>query len=355
MSIELSISFKGQVTTVAVPHDMTYGGLQEMIEEESSVPTDNQKLFAPKVGMIKVDKLPNKLDTLVADVFPEAARNKIMLMGTPIEQLKELKETEIERAQEAAKFRQRARRARRLGSSKISPKSGPRIHTLDSLNSQPVASSSSGSGPSSQYTFHKLVPLPFLPNPEKSLEFMERLRDDRGIQAIMKKYKWSVPILTELDPASNTTHDQRLLGLNRNKGQIIELRLRTDSYDGWCNYKEMRNVLCHELTHNVHGDHDSDFWALCRKLEKEVVLLDPFGSKGKAVTEQEFYDGPGLTGGDDEHDHCDEGGWFGSERRLGILTESTNGSSSGNKATEGMRAVLRRAAEERQKREKGGK
>lgn len=360
MPIELSISFKGHPTVVFVPDDITLGGLQKMIEAESSVPMENQKLFAPKVGLVKPNSLANKLDTLVVDIFPEAARMKIMLMGTPVEQLREFQETEIEKAQEAAKFTQRARRARRLGSSKIPSKSVARVATLDSLQARPVASSLS----SSPYTFHKLVPLPFLPNPEKSLEFMERLRDDRGIQAIMNKYKWSVPILTELDPASNTTHESRLLGLNRNKGQIIELRLRTDAYDGWCNYKEVRTVLCHELSHNVHGDHDDKFWALFRKLSKDVVHLDPFGSKGKSVTDQEIYDGPGL-GGSQEEVLYDEGGWFGSVRRLGTLSDGGSNTAStstgtaavggGSNETEDMRAILRRAAEERQQREKKGK
>lgn len=346
---------------VSVPDDMTFSGLQAMIEKESSVPVENQKLLAPKIGMVKVSNLPNKEDTLVVDVFPEAARKKIMLMGTPVDQIIELQETEVEKAQEAAKFKQRARRARRLGLSKVPAKTGSRIMTLDSLQGSSVASSSSSSpsSPSSPFTFHKLVPLPFLPNPEKSLEFMERLRDDRGIQAIMNKYKWSVPILTELDPASNTTRESRLLGLNRNRGQIIELRLRTDAYDGWCNYKEVRKVLCHELTHNVHGDHNEDFWALCRKLEKEVVLLDPFGSRGNAVTDQEFYDGPGLSGPPDEEEVYDEGGWFGSVRRLGTLEDGTAGTAGPSSAVpseaDEMRAILRRAAEERQKREKGGK
>lgn len=370
MTVELTITFKGQPTVISVSSDITLGMLQEMIEEKSSVPLDNQKLFAPKVGMVKANLLPHKLDTLVTDVFPTPqARKKIMLMGTPIQQLRELQETEIEKAQEAAKFKQRARRARWLGSSKIPSKSssGSRVATLDSLRAseQVASSSSSTANPTSPFTFQKLIPLPFLPNPEKSLQFMERLRDDRGIQAIMKKYKWTVPVMTELDPASNTTHQSRLLGLNRNKGQVIELRLRTDAYDGWCNYKEVRNVLCHELSHNVHQNHDADFWALTRKLEKEVVMLDPFGSKGKAVTNQEFYDGPGLRAQGEEEETgetYDEGGWFGSVRRLGTLSESggnvdgagvgSGSTSSGGKDAEEMRAILRRAAEDRQKRGK---
>ena len=57
-------------------------------------------------------------------------------------------------------------------------------------------------------------------------------------------------------------HEQpHLLGLNVNAGQAIKLRLRTDRYDGFRTYKEVRRVLCHELTHNVWGDHDNNVGA----------------------------------------------------------------------------------------------
>lgn len=50
-----------------------------------------------------------------------------------------------------------------------------------------------------------------------------------------------------MDPLSNTqsSHEgtTRLLGLNRNRGEVIELRLRTDAYDGYRDYKTIRNTL----------------------------------------------------------------------------------------------------------------
>jgi len=42
-----------------------------------------------------------------------------------------------------------------------------------------------------------------------------------------------------------------ILGYNRNKGQEISLRLRTDDYAGFRKYLAIRNTLVHELTHNV--------------------------------------------------------------------------------------------------------
>lgn len=94
----------------------------------------------------------------------------------------------------------------------------------------------------SEYTFHDIQPLPYLPNPEKSKRFLQRLADDPGIRASMRKHQFSVGLLTEMDPSQHTSQDigggvSRTLGLNRNRGEVIELRLRTDRYDGYRDYK----------------------------------------------------------------------------------------------------------------------
>lgn len=70
----------------------------------------------------------------------------------------------------------------------------------------------------------------------------------------MQTHKFAVGVLTELAPHEHPG----LLGLNENAGQAIKLRLRTDKYDGFRLYSEVRRVLCHELTHNVWSDHDEN-------------------------------------------------------------------------------------------------
>jgi hypothetical protein len=155
-------------------------------------------------------------------------------------------------------------------------------------------------------------------------DLLDRLVHDRGIIAIMKKYKWSVGALVEMDPAEHTYVDHKTLGLNRNKGEVIELRIRTDEYAGFRQYRctplpsfksvwlmiAIRNVLCHELTHNVHGEHDSSFWSLCKKLEKEVISLDVFSSQSAhALSNEEIYEGV--------EEHVDGGGWEGGTYTLG--------------------------------------
>lgn len=57
---------------------------------------------------------------------------------------------------------------------------------------------------------------------------LERLAADQAILAIMSQHRWTVGELTELHPHTDPT----LLGLNRNAGQSIALRLLTDRLDG---------------------------------------------------------------------------------------------------------------------------
>ncbi|KAI1132212.1 WLM domain-containing protein [Nemania abortiva] len=190
-----------------------------------------------------------------------------------------------------------------------------------------------------------LRPLPNLPRPERSLAFLERLKADPGIRAAMRAHKFSVGLLTEMDPLSYTesSHEgtTRILGLNRNKGEVIELRLRTDAYDGYRDYKTIRNTLCHELAHNVHGPHDRNFWDLCHQIEREVSKAD-WKSGGHSVGESEFYE-------PSEEIAYDHGGWTGGEFVLG-----GGNSSSGSAASPALsrREIMAKAAEERMKKQK---
>lgn len=158
----------------------------------------------------------------------------------------------------------------------------------------------------------------------------------------MRKHKFSVGVLTEMNPAEHTTHESRTLGLNRNGGEVIELRLRTDAFDGYRDYKVIRNTLCHELAHNVFGEHDKRFWALTRDIEKEVAAND-WRSGGQALTDQEFYN-PDDRGFDEEH--MDGGGWTGGEFVLGGVG---GGVGVGGAPVQGIsrREAMAKAAEER--------
>ncbi|WEW55883.1 hypothetical protein PRK78_001318 [Emydomyces testavorans] len=162
----------------------------------------------------------------------------------------------------------------------------------------------------------------------------------------MTKHQFSIPLLTEMNPIEHTTLSSRTLGLNRNKGEVIELRLRTDAYDGYRDYRTIRKTLCHELAHCVHGEHDRAFWELTAQIEREVERADYWGRGGKRLTEEEFYNPADweetVRGGGGGQVVVDEGGWTGGEFVLGGL-----GTEGGAETGLSRREVLARAAESR--------
>ena len=171
------------------------------------------------------------------------------------------------------------------------------------------ARKTSGSISDMRYGFRRIEPLqidpttnqPYTqPPPEEARKLLQRLADDFGIQAIMKKYEWSVGLLTELAPSLETgligVCDQCLLGLNKNKGEEILLRLRTSDCKSFRPYLSIRETLVHELTHCRYGDHDDKFWGLFRVLMRESKELD--WSAGTAHRTHEAGAGAGVLEGE---------------------------------------------------------
>lgn len=309
-TIELTIHHRGSPQTYTFLPTATISDLSTQVADELSIPPPNQKfLITPKLGLLR-PPFPDPTLPLSA-----LTGKKIVLMGsTP---------AEISTLSSAASAAPRAR----ARTPPVKPAAPAR--TRDHQRAKDDAT----------YTFHTLRPLPQLPAPERALRFLQRLRDDAGIRAAMRAHRFSVPLLAEMDPAAHTTHDARTLGLNRNRGEVIELRLRTDAYDGYRDYRTVRKTLCHELAHNVWGEHDRDFWRLTAEIEGEVERND-WTSGGRALSTDEFYN-PDDGGFDGDADH---GGWTGGEFVLG-----GGGSSAGEVGAAGLsrREILARAAEER--------
>ncbi|MCJ1259607.1 hypothetical protein MMC24_007446 [Lignoscripta atroalba] len=315
--MELTISHHGTPHTLAFPTGSTITDLSNAIHTTLSIPPSNQKfMITPKLGLLK----PPFSDPYLG--LSSLENKKIVLLAPTPSELASL-------SQSSALSRSASRPS--------SIKAATPARNRDWRKVQDEAT----------YTFHTLIPLSYLPNPQRSLRFLERLRDDAGIKASMRKHKFSVGVLTEMNPAEHTTYESRTLGLNRNRGEVIELRLRTDAYDGYRDYKVIRNTLCHELAHNVFGEHDRNFWDLTKDIEKEVEQND-WRSGGHALTNEEFYN-PNDRGEDGEH--MDGGGWTGGEFVLG-RADVTAGVSA--RSTQGMnrRELMARAAEERMKRQR---
>ncbi|KAI4716477.1 WLM-domain-containing protein [Aureobasidium sp. EXF-10727] len=320
-SLALNVQYHGQPITLTLSTDATIEDLSTLVAEDLHIPPSNQKfLISPKPGLLRP---PFKDPTLrLASLSPKA---KITLLGSTTQEL-----ADIDSAITSLKQKQQARRAALTAGRKVQP-----TRHRDWKTATEEAT----------YTFATLRPLPHLHHPEKSLRFLERLRDDPGIKAAMRKHKFSVGLLTEMDPAEHTTHESRTLGLNRNRGEVIELRLRTDAYDGYRDYKVIRKTLCHELAHNVVGPHNAEFHALWNQIEKEVERND-WSRGGHSLGQEEFYN-PGDDYVDDD-DHCDAGGWEGGSYVLGGSISTSQ--SSAEPLT--RREAMAKAAEERAKKQK---
>jgi WLM domain len=303
------IHFHGKQFTVQAPADISIAQLSLSLAELLSVEPAKQKIMiTPKPGIFK----PPFPETPLSAVY--TSKTKITLLGSTEKEISDLS---------ASISKDRARSQNRLAAGKAAPKAA-KNRDWKKIQEE------------STYTFQSIRPLPYLPNPERSQRFLERLANDAGIKAAMRAHKFSVGLLTEMNPAEHTTQESRTLGLNRNRGEVIELRLRTDRYDGYRDYKVIRKTLCHELAHNVFGEHDRNFWDLTGQIEKEVERGD-WRHGGHKLSEDEFYN-PRDDGYGDGEEHFDAGGWTGGEFVLG----------SGQRSSESQglsrREILARAA-----------
>lgn len=200
--VTLQISFRGRNIPITLSPTSTVLELKQSLETSLSIPPSHQKLLSK--GHLLQD--PDVISSLIG--------SKLMLLGTSPTTVTELNSHK------------------------------PNIRTRSPYAIKlPVAKSASAT-PDSTYTFHRLVPLPHLPNVNLARDLLDRLVD-RGIIAIMKKYKWTVGALVEMDPAEHTYVDHKTLGLNRNRGEVIELRIRTDEYAGFRQYR------CNSLIFNL--------------------------------------------------------------------------------------------------------
>ncbi len=320
--IQLTINHHGRSLTYAFPSKSTLPDLSQRVSSELSIPPTHQKfLISPRPGLVKPPfSSPAHASLLLSTI----TTCKITLLGSTAAEV-----ASLNNSVESSKVQ-----TQRRNDGPIKAATPARTRDWQRLHDETT------------YTFLQLRPLPYLPNPDRSLRFLERLRDDAGIKTSMTKHKWSVPLLTEMNPAEHTTHEGRTLGLNRNAGEVIELRLRTDAYDGYRDYKTIRKTLCHELAHNVHGEHDRNFWDLCHEIEKEVEKND-WRSGGHALTSEEFY-----HGANEDEVVADHGGWTGGEYLLGRGPGSSSSGSTAGDSTMSRRDILARAAEERMKKQK---
>ena len=60
--------------------------------------------------------------------------------------------------------------------------------------------------------------LPGFSDAEIARNFLKRLAKDRGIAGVMKKHKWTVPVLSEMYPSGKVQHIARVCSLT---GRVV--------------------------------------------------------------------------------------------------------------------------------------
>lgn len=125
----------------------------------------------------------------------------------------------------------------------------------------------------------------------KALRIMHILACDPGIIAVMNKHRWRVGIMTEMAPVGYVGISPKcILGFNKNHGEEISLRLRTDDLKGFRKYESIKKTLLHELAHMVYSEHDVKFLFLEKQLNEEAAVLDWTKSRSHSLTGRKVSD-----------------------------------------------------------------
>ncbi len=173
--MDIRIYFHSKQFTVQAPPNMTIAQLSSSLAEMLSIEPQKQKIMiTPKPGILK-HPFP---DTQVSAIY--TPKTKITLLGSTEKEISDLNSS-ITRAHVQSQNRFIAERA--------APK--PTKHR-DWKKIQEE----------STYTFQSVRPLPYLPNPDRSRRFLERLAGDPGIKAAMRAHKFSVGLLPKCSPSN---------------------------------------------------------------------------------------------------------------------------------------------------------
>ncbi|TMW60796.1 hypothetical protein Poli38472_000838 [Pythium oligandrum] len=255
------VQFRGQTTAYALPKgpETTWIEIQGLFFAEMDVAVDAQRVFYQKK---RID--PQDTALTLRELGWDTTKDPLvtLMVGASQSQIEEM-----ERTKKEVETEERIRANRRVVSIQ---------RRNQALEAQAAVST--------DYRFHAIEVLENFSDSHRAREILEQLANDRGILAVMAKHKWSVGCLAEMYPEGKVGVDPVcVLGLNQNKGQKILLRLRTDDLQGFRKYLNIKKVLFHELSHNVHSEHDIHFYQLMRQVEKECDELDWTHSQGSTV------------------------------------------------------------------------
>ncbi|XP_058787200.1 uncharacterized protein LOC131661619 isoform X1 [Vicia villosa] len=270
--VNISVSWRGKKFVVDMSLDATVKDLGEELRKLTDIREDTMKLIVPQVAAGRTSKLLAPFSTEHAILTLREASisqdKSILMMGVSTNEVdKVLKNAEANLR--IAGFEEEEKRLKQ----KISH--GPRV----SLKL-----------PQGPYIFceFRTLEIPGLklnPPPSEALKRMHMLAADPGIVAVMNKHRWRVGIMTEMAPIGYVGVSPKcILGFNKNHGEEISLRLRTDDLKGFRKYESIKKTLLHELAHMIYSEHDANFYALDKQLNQEAASLDWTRSAGHTLS-----------------------------------------------------------------------
>lgn len=288
-TFDISVIWRGNKFVVGMSSCSSFKDLGNELQKLTGAKADTIQLIVPKLsnkGSTMLSPFSEHYSCLTLEQVPVFDSKPVRMLGVP--------EDEIDKVLQNAKadlriagFEEEERRLRMRtsneGSSYLKLPKGP-------------------------YTFcgFRTLQIPGVklhPPASEALKRMHMLAADPGIVAIMNKHRWRVGIMTEMAPVGYVGISPKcVLGFNKNHGDEISLRLRTDDLRGFRNYESIKKTLLHELAHMVFSEHDANFQALDKELNEEAASLDWTKSRGRTVSgvsnskhEIELYAGDSRT------------------------------------------------------------
>ncbi|KAI3440917.1 WLM domain-containing protein [Psidium guajava] len=268
--LKTAVIWRGQKLIVEMNIDATLKDFGNELQKLTDVKSETMRLIVPQFSS-KSSKLlypfSDGHSSLRLQEIPVNEVKPIRMMGVP--------EVEVDEVLEIAKkdlrivgFDEEERRSRRM---------------LD-RSYRPIQL------PQGAYIFcdFRTLQLPGVelhPPASEALRRMHMLAADPGIVAIMNKHRWRVGVMSEMAPVGYVGVSPKcILGLNKNHGEEISLRLRTDDLKGFRKYESIKKTLLHELAHMVYSEHDANFYALDKQLNQEAGSLDWTRSQSQTLS-----------------------------------------------------------------------
>ncbi|KAH9065258.1 WLM domain-containing protein [Lactarius vividus] len=111
------------------------------------------------------------------------------------------------------------------------------------------------------------------PRSDDALSLLQKIAS--RVKPIMRSHSWRLPVLAEFFPDS-----PNLVDINMGEKILLRLRPAWDP-DAFYSEEDVIHIMLHELTHNVHGPHDQNFYEFLSRLEEEYYELKRTGYAGE--------------------------------------------------------------------------